>query len=62
MAGTAKDCERPTLTVHGVVDLRGQPAAGPHDGVVSRLDAQIPVIRQVPLWVGARWSRADEHD
>lgn len=59
LPGPEQHHQRPHVPVAQVVDLRRQAAAGAADGVIRRLDAQIRVIRQVPLCPGAGWWRAD---
>ena len=61
------DRQRPSLPINGVVDLRGQPAAGTSDPMPGRLKLASPgflVIRQSPLCPaqgGRYWCRAGEH-
>ena len=51
LPGRDQDHQRSPNAVDQVVDLAGQPAAGPANTVVRRLDAQIRgTSTQPPLW------------
>ena len=49
MSGSDQHRQRATSTVDELVDLRGQPAAGPPNSMINWLVGQILVIRQSPL-------------
>ncbi|GAA3388670.1 hypothetical protein GCM10017752_10000 [Streptomyces roseoviridis] len=45
LSGCEDKGEGPAMCVGGEMDLRGQPAAGPADGVVVRLAGRGPFLR-----------------
>lgn len=62
LARSAEDHQRQSVAVDVLMDLHGEATAGAAQRVVSRLDGQIRVIRQFPLWRGAGSCRAGGHD
>jgi hypothetical protein len=52
LAGAEQHEHGPAVAVDEVVDLGGQPASGPTDGVVRRLGQQLCVVRPSPLRCG----------
>ena len=62
LSGPDEHDQRQPPTIDEVMDLRAQPAPRPPYGVISRLLAQIPVIRQSPLCRAEGSWRADAHD